>query len=154
MTRFFALALAAALALPFPSAAHEVTAGALQIIHPMAYETAPSVKVGGGFMVIANEGEEDDALIGVKADFPKVMIHETIQQDGVARMQHVERIEIPAGETVELAPGGYHVMFMGVSEPLKAGETFPATLVFEKAGEVQVMFHIEERTGKTSGHSH
>lgn len=141
------LTTAILLALPTFAAAHDFHAGDLTIEHPMAFETAPLVKAGGGFVTITNNGETDDALLGVKADFPKVDIHESIEEDGIAKMQHVDRIEIPAGETVKLKPGGYHVMFMGLSEPLVKGESFPATLVFEKAGEVEITFGIEERTG-------
>ncbi len=139
------LSIAAALALPGLAFAHDYKAEGLEIGHPMAYETAATAKAGGGYMTITNTGDTDDALIGVRADFPKVMVHKTEETDGIARMMHVDRIDIPAGETVELAPGGYHVMFMGLSDPLEAGESFPATLVFENAGEVEVMFNVEER---------
>lgn len=154
MKRIIAAALAATFTLSAPALAHEFKAGELDIIHPMAYETAPSVKAGGGYMRITNTGSTDDALIGVKADFPKVMIHQTVEEDGIARMMHVERLDIPAGETVVLEPGGYHVMFMGLSEPLEAGSEVPATLIFEKAGEVEVMFNVEERGAQSMSHSH
>ncbi|MEQ8290990.1 MAG: copper chaperone PCu(A)C [Roseovarius sp.] len=148
------LAATLALALPTFAAAHEYTLGGLEIDHPMAFETAATAKSGGGYLAITNTGESDDALIGAKADFPKVQIHESYEEDGVARMRHVEKLEIPAGETVELAPGGYHVMFMGLSDPFEAGTEIPVTLVFEKAGEVEVMFHVEERSGDGHDHSH
>lgn len=145
------LAAAFALTLPTFAAAHDYTFGDLEIIHPRAFETAATAKAGGGYVTIANNGDTDDALIDVKAGFPKVQIHESYEEDGVHKMQHVEAIAIPAGETVELAPGGYHVMFMGLSEPFTVGQEVPVTLVFEKAGEVEVMFTIEER-GETVGH--
>ena len=69
-------------------------------------------------------------------------------------MNHVGRIEIPAGETVKLKPGGLHVMFMGLEDPLTEGENIPATLVFENAGEVEVTFNVEARDGDHSGHDH
>lgn len=141
------------IALPTLTFAHDFHVGDLTIDHPMAFETAATMKAGGGFVTITNTGDTDDALLGVKADFPKVDIHESYEENGVAKMGHVDRIEIPAGETVELAPGGYHVMFMGLSAPLVAGESFPATLVFEKAGEVEIMFSIETRANMDhSGH--
>ena len=148
------ISTAFALVLPGLAAAHEIIAGDLEIIHPMAFETSATAKAGGGYVTIANNGDTPDALIGIRADFPKVDIHESFEQDGVHRMQHVDRIEIPAGETIELAPGGYHVMFMGLSAPFEAGAEFPATLIFEKAGAVDVTFKIEERNGEQdhSGH--
>lgn len=142
----FLLSTILAAALPAVAAAHDYTFGDLEIIHPRVFETAATAKAGGGYVTIANTGESDDALIGVAADFPKVQIHESYEEDGVHKMQHVERIALPAGETVELAPGGYHVMFMGLSDPFEVGEDIPVTLIFEKAGEVEVTFTVEERT--------
>lgn len=143
----------AALTLSTAAFAHEYSAGALNIDHPMSFET--TAKAGGGYMTITNTGESADVLVGVKADFPRVEIHESVEEDGVMKMNHVGRIEIPAGETVELKPGGYHVMFMGLSEPLEEGGTIPATLVFENAGEVEVTFNVEARGEHDhSGHDH
>lgn len=135
------------------SMAHDYSAGDLDIQHPMAFETAPSVKAGGGYMTITNTGDDDDALIGVKADFPRVMIHQTVEEDGIAKMNHVDRIDIPAGEAVELTPGGFHVMFMGLDAPLEAGAKIPATLIFENAGEVEVTFNVEPRGSEAKDHS-
>jgi copper(I)-binding protein len=147
-----ALALVATLSLSTAALAHEYQAGALEIDHPMAFETAATAKAGGGYMTITNNGDTDDALVAVSADFPRVMIHQTVEEDGIAKMSHVDRVEIPAGETVKLAPGGYHVMFMGLDGPLVDGAKIPATLTFEKAGEVDVTFNVEPRTG--DGHDH
>lgn len=153
LPRLSALAFAlapplAALALLPAALAHEFTAGALEIGHPYAIETSAGVRSGAGYLSIANTGAEPDRLIAVRADFPKVEIHAAeTDAAGVARMTPVEAVEIPPGATVELAPRGLHVMFMGLSEPLKAGGRFPATLVFEKAGEAPVEFVIEPRKG-------
>lgn len=154
MKRILAMALAAALTPAAMAPAHEIKAGDLVIRHPIAYETAPAMRSGGGYVAISNGGQKADALVGVKADFPKVMLHRSVEEDGINRMNPVDRLEIPAGETVDLAPGGYHVMFMGLAEPLEAGTTFPATLVFETAGEVEVMFHVETRDGDEAGRNH
>lgn len=152
--KYIAMAATVFAALPMLASAHDYKAGDLQIAHPMAYETPPSARTGGGYLTITNDGDEADALIGVKADFPKVMIHQSAEKDGIATMRHVERLEIPPGKTVELAPGSYHVMFMGLSEQLAAGSEFPATLVFETAGEVPIVFHVEKRGEGAGAHSH
>ena len=141
----------AALAFSTAASAHEYSAGDLSIDHPMSFET--TAKAGVGYTTITNQGSTADALVGVTADFPRVMIHQTVEEDGIAKMKHVDRIEIPAGETVKLLPGGFHVMFMGLEEPLKDGETIPATLIFEQAGEVEVVFNVEARTSETKDHS-
>ena len=65
-------------------------------------------------------------------------LHETRQVDGVMKMQHVDGIDIPANGTLEMKPGGYHIMLMGLNAPLKEGDEIDLTLTFEKAGEVKV----------------
>ncbi|MCZ7677081.1 MAG: copper chaperone PCu(A)C [Roseovarius sp.] len=141
------LATTLALSLPALAAAHDYTLGDLEIIHPTIFETAATAKAGGGYVTIANTGESADALVGVSAAFPMVELHESFEQDGVMRMQHIERLDIGAGEIVELAPGGYHVMFMGLTEPFVAGDEVPVTLTFENAGEIEVNFTVVEREG-------
>ncbi len=111
-----------------------------------AFETAPSAMAGGGFMQITNSGTTDDRLVAVQADFPRVEIHTTEFTDGVAKMMHIDGIDVPAGETVTLEPGALHVMFMGLQgDPLEEGETVPATLIFEQAGEVPITFNVVKR---------
>ena len=135
--------------------AHDYTVGNLEIMHPMAFETPKMAQAGAGFLTITNTGNTDDVLLEVRADFPKVEVHTTEESDGVARMMHVDNLPIPAGETVELAPGGYHVMFMGLEAPFEDGQKIPATLIFENAGEVEVTFNVEVRPedGESMDHS-
>lgn len=154
MTRF--LSLAAALFLAAPAFAHEITMGDLQIIHPYIPQPAASAKAAGGFMAIVNNGTEADRLIGVEADIAmKSEVHESrVDASGVGTMIHVDFIEIPPGETVNLERGGYHVMFMGLKDQLTEGEMRKATLIFEKAGPVEVEFQIEAPMGMGDmGHS-
>ncbi|MDP5084295.1 MAG: copper chaperone PCu(A)C [Yoonia sp.] len=118
----------------------------LSISQVIAFETPSTAMSGGGFMQITNTGATDDTLISVIADFPRVEIHTTEFTDGIARMKHIDGIPVPAGETVTLAPGGLHVMFMGLNgDPLEIGETIPATLVFAQAGEIPVTFEVVAR---------
>ena len=145
------------LCLPALAQAHDYTLGNLTIAHPMAFETAKTAQTAGGFVEITNTGTEDDVLLEVRADFPRVELHESKEKDGVATMSHVESISVPAGQTVALKSGGYHVMFMGLGgNPFEEGERVPATLVFEKAGEIEVEFAVEPRgsgAGSHGGHS-
>ena len=134
------------LCLPALAQAQNYTLGELTIADPKAFETAKTAQTAGGYLSITNEGAEDDALIEVRADFPKVMLHQSKEADGVATMSHVTSITVPAGQTVALEPGGYHVMFMGLGgDPFEDGERVPATLVFEKAGEIEVEFSVTPR---------
>lgn len=139
-----------------PALSHDYRLGDLHIDHPMAFETPRTAMAGGGYMTITNDGADDDRLIAVRADFPRVMLHTTEETDGVARMIHLDAVEIPAGETVSFAPGGLHVMFMGLDgNPLRAGDSIAATLVFESAGEVDVTFDVVAReTESGDGHHH
>jgi copper(I)-binding protein len=126
--------------------AHEFRLGELTIEHPYAIATPPAAKAGAGYLTIRNAGAEADRLVAVEAPFPMVQVHATeTDASGVARMAPVEALEVPPGATVTLAPGGTHVMFMGLAEPLTAGDTLDAALVFEKAGRVEVQFNVEAR---------
>lgn len=148
MKTFYTAALAALLALP--AAAHDYTAGDIVVDHPMAFETPKTARVGGGYLTITNGGDTADRLISITAEgFDEVSLHETTTDDmGVARMSHVKDIELPAGETVTLVPGGLHIMFMGLDgDPFEVGEKIPATLTFEKAGTLDVTFNVESRRG-------
>jgi periplasmic copper chaperone A len=152
LTRF--LTIAAALFLAAPIHAHEVTVGDLQIIHPHIPQPAKSAKAAGGFMAIVNNGAGPDRLIAIESDVAmKVELHESkVDTNGVGTMTHVEALDIPAGATVSLEHGGYHIMFMGLKGPLTEGEMVKGALIFEKAGRVEIEFQIDP-PGR-AGHDH
>lgn len=153
MRRSMAFALSL---LPSYSLAHDYAVGDLAIAHPIAFETAATARAGAGYMAITNDGKTDDRLVAVDADFPRVMLHETRTEGDIATMVHLDEIIIPAGETVVFEPGGKHVMFMGLGEPFELGDDIPATLTFENAGAVGVVFKVEARpeSGTDTDHSH
>ena len=129
-----------------PAAAHDYTLGALQIAHPHAIASLPGAKAGSAYLAVTNTGLSDDRLIEVRGDIPSIQIHDVVTEDGVTRMiEQEEGLLLPVGETVRLAPGGMHLMLMGLSAPLVEGEALPLTLVFEEAGEIAVEFAIEAR---------
>lgn len=135
-----ALALSASAVL-----AHDFTVGTLEVHHPASKATLPGQPVGGGFMTIANKGAEADRLVSITAPdvSDDVQIHEMAIENDVMKMRQLpDGIEIPAGATVELKSGGLHVMFMKIKHPFKEGESFKATLNFEKAGALEVDFTI------------
>jgi copper(I)-binding protein len=93
---------------------------------------------GGGFLKITG-GKVGDRLLSAAAPVSKTIELHTMEMEGnIMRMRQVAGIDVPAGQTVELKPGGQHVMFIGLTQTLKNGDTFPLTLRFEKAGEVKV----------------
>ncbi len=145
--KFITFAAAAFCTLATSTFAHEYKLGDLVVDHPMTFATAPTAQTGGGFFTITNHGTQSDRLVSVTADFPRVEIHTTVMDGDVARMmQLVDGIEVPPGETVTLMPGGMHIMFMGLrGDPFEVGEEIPATLVFENAGSMDVLFMVEER---------
>ena len=145
----FAVCAAILLATSAHAEAHGVTAGDLEIIHPHILAPAVSAKSAAGYMGIANEGASNDRLLGiVVATVQRSELHTTEHSaDGVARMMHVEAIDIPAGETVSLERGGMHIMLMGLTEPMIEGRMVPATLIFEHAGRVEVEFSVDPADG-------
>jgi periplasmic copper chaperone A len=154
MTRLIALATAAFLA--FPAFAHDLVFGDLQIIHPHIPQPATSAKSAGGFMAIVNSGATDDQLLGIESDIAaKVELHESkVDANGVGTMTKLASIDIPAGGTVSLDHGGIHVMFMGLKDPLIEGEMRKATLIFAKAGRVEIEFMIDPPMGEGEGMDH
>jgi copper(I)-binding protein len=108
---------------------------------------------GAAFMVIKNNGGEADALVGARTEISDVVeLHETIMQDDVMRMRPIEgqRLEVPAGGEVMLAPGGLHIMFIDLNRQLNPDDTFPVILVFEKSGEMQVEVPVRAMEGMGS----
>jgi copper(I)-binding protein len=110
----------------------------LTIEDAYARTASDSAKSGAGFMVIRNSGDTEDRLIAARADVAqRVELHTHMQNaDGLMMMVEVEDgFPIPAGGAAMLRRGGNHVMLMGLNGPLKQGDTFPLTLVFETSGE-------------------
>lgn len=136
----------------------EVFAGDITIENPWARASASKAKSGGAFMTIKNSGTTPDKLIAARSDIAKrAEIHQTKMKDGMMMMHPVKAIEVPPGGMAMLKPGSYHVMFMGLKEPLRKGGAFPLTLVFEKAGAVEVMVKIMKpgtRSGKHKSGMH
>ena len=126
------------------SNALEYRVGTLDIIHPWSRATPRGSTVGAGYMAIRNGGTAQDRLIGGSSDVAaKLEIHETTITDGVAKMRPVSGgLLIKPGETVQLKPGALHVMFVGLKNPLNPGDHINATLIFEKAGAVNIDFDV------------
>ena len=136
--------LAAAATLTLAGAA--LADGMIMIEDAYARASGMNAKAGAAFMMIMNKGETDDRLIDAKSDVAaKVELHtHKINDEGVAQMVHVEEgFAIPAGETHMLARGGDHVMFMGLNQPFEQGAMIPVTLVFEKAGEIELEIPVD-----------
>lgn len=147
------LALLILLLAAAPAAAQDYKLGALEIGHPWARATPPTAPTGGGYLSVKNTGTEPDRLVSVSSPAAGVVqVHEMKMEGNVMRMREIDGpLEIKPGETVTLAPGGMHLMMMGLKAPLKQGEKVPLSLVFEKAGKIDVEL-VVVAMGATPGH--
>jgi len=135
------------------AAAEDFTAGSLKIGQPWSRATPNGAKVAGGYLTVTNTGSEPDTLTGgTFAEAGSVEIHSMSMEGGVMKMAPVESgLVVKPGETVTLKPGGYHLMFLGLKDPLKKGESVKGTLTFAKAGSVPVTFSVEALAAKAPG---
>lgn len=120
-------------------------AGDIAITDFWAFSATPVSQAGAGYLVIHNRGSEDDRLIGAASDAAtRVELHQHVLQGDVVQMHNIlDGMAIPAGETVVLAPGGDHVMFMGLANPWRDGDVVDLTLTFERAGEIDLQLVVE-----------
>ena len=116
----------------------------ITVEHPWARATPSGAKTGAAYMTLDNKTNAADRLTAASSDVAaKVQIHEMATVNGVMQMREIaDGLPIPAGGSVALKPGSYHVMLIGLKKPLTTGETFPLTLVFEKAGKISVLVPV------------
>jgi periplasmic copper chaperone A len=130
-------------------------AGDLTIETPWTRATPGGAKVAGGYLRITNGGKEPDRLTGGSlTGSGRAEVHEMKTEAGIMRMRPIDGgLVIAPGQTVELAPGGYHMMFMDLTVGLKQGDKIKGTLTFEKAGTVAVEFAVRA-IGASGGAKH
>jgi hypothetical protein len=143
------LLLAILLAVSAPLHARDYQAGKLHLEQPVARPTRPGQPGGAAYITIENRGNAPDRLIGASTPVAgKTEIHTMTMEGSVMRMREVGAIAIAPGTTVVMQPGdGYHIMLLDLKKPLKAGEQFPLTLDFEKAGKVRVAVEVSDKIG-------
>jgi len=145
--------------------AHAQHAGDIHIDAPWIRASVPGQTNGAGYLVIDHHGKQNDRLLAVQsAAAERIELHTVVSENGMARMRKVDAIDIAAGQKTALAPGGFHVMFLKLAAPFKAGQTVPATLRFEQAGDIAIDFTVQPTTyrpegqtrqpGKHGGHDH
>lgn len=111
----------------------------LTVEAPWARASAGSAANSAAYMTIVNKTNQLDRLLSASANVSeKVELHTHINEGGVMQMRQIQAIEVNPGEPAVLQPGGLHVMLIGLKAPLKAGDNFPLTLTFEKAGKIEV----------------
>ena len=111
----------------------------VQLKNGSARATVPGMSTSAAYFTIHNGDKQSVRLTGVESSVAKrTELHTTVMNNGMMRMQEVEQLDIPAGEHVELKPGGYHVMLMGLKHQIKAGETVPVTLSFSNGEKITI----------------
>ena len=138
------------------AAAHEFKLGALKIGHPWARPTVPGQSTGGAYLSVHNTGNTPDRLLGASSPVAqRVEVHEMRMDGDVMRMREMPTLDLAAGQRVALAPGGLHLMLTGLKAPLKVGDKLPLKLRFEKAGQIAVLLHVENKPAAAAdGHKH
>jgi iron complex outermembrane receptor protein len=140
------LALLALALVATAAPAHDYTVGSLQIGHPWSRPVAAGMPVGVAYLSITNHGKTEEVLLSARSPAAaRVEIHQTIVSEGMARMRPLPQIAIAPGATVKIAPGGIHLMLLGLERAFVLGDEVPLTLTFRDAGDVPVVIKIEAR---------
>ena len=136
--------------------AHDYKVGALKIDHPYARATVPGQPSGGAYLSIENTGKEADKLLSVGSPAAKsVEIHDMKMDGNIMKMREVGEVELRPMSTVAMVPGGgYHIMMMGLTKPLKVGDKFPMTLTFQKAGKIEVSVSVDDMKTQQTNATH
>jgi copper(I)-binding protein len=145
MKPFIAAMLLTASLAATSSFAHDYRLGSIEIVQPWSRATPSTAPSAGGFLKLTNKGTAPDRLIAIETPAAKqAELHEMKMDGAVMRMRELENgVALPPGQTVELKPGGYHVMFIGLKAPFVKDQKVSATLVFEKAGRIDVEFQVD-----------
>jgi hypothetical protein len=124
----------------------------IDVEKPYARATPAGAMSGAAYMTLTNKTQTADRLTGASSEIAaKVQIHEMKVANGVMQMREVAGgLAIPASGSVALKPGSYHVMLIGLKKPLVAGQSFPLTLTFAKAGNISITVPVKAM-GATSG---
>ena len=131
--------------------ATDYKAASLAISSPWSRATPKGSQMAIGYMTIKNNGTTPDRLIGGSIDVAtNFELHSMVMENGVAKMRELHDIEIKPGQIIEFKPGGSHAMFVDLKHPLSKGDRVSGTLVFERAGKVQIEYNVES-LGAQSG---
>ncbi len=119
--------------------------GSISVTDAWARTSPMANSMGAVYMTLVNDGRSDDELLSVRSDVAMMTeIHQTSESGGMMQMSPVQGIVVPGNGQAELKPGGYHIMLMGVTEPLQAGQQIELTLRFAQAGEVTVTAEVRD----------
>lgn len=124
--------------------AEDFQVGNLNVSQPWSRALPPVSPNSAAYMVIENTGHVADALVGASTPVAeRAEIHQHVHADGVMRMQRVDEAPLAPGDQIEFKPGNHHVMLFNLSRPLHAGEAYPMTLHFKRAGDVSIQVQVQ-----------
>ena len=143
--KLWPLATTILLALTAAAAGHEFKVADVEITHPYLAATLPGAKTAAAYMILTNTGSEPDRLLSIETDAAvRVEFHQSVLTDGISRMRPIAGgLEIPAGGEYRLGADGSHAMLVGLTAPVGLGQLVEATLVFERAGPLEITFEVE-----------
>jgi len=137
------LALAAAMTLSLSASAVMAQSGHVEIKDAWARATPGGTQTGAAYVTVVSP--TGDRLTGASAPVAqKAELHSMTMDNGVMKMRQLDGIDLPAGQPVSLKPNGYHIMLLGLTQPLKEGQTFPLTLTFARAGAENVTVTVQK----------
>ncbi len=144
MMRWLRTATVAALsAVGALASADDAAGGNVHVSGAWARATPPVSEMGAAYLSVANRGAEADRLIGASSPVAeRAELHGHSVEAGMMTMRALETVELRPGETVVFAPGGNHVMLIGLTRALRAGERFPLTLELDKGESLQVEVRV------------
>ena len=160
MKRHVWLALLAAFASCPLVFADTFNVGSITVQHPHSLELPPVSENGAAYFRIHNHGANADRLTAVQTPIAdRAELHTHTASDGVMKMRRLDAVDVPADGAAAFEPGGLHVMLLGLKRPLKAGESFPLKLHFERAGPLEIVVtvrargeHAQHGQTKSAGH--
>jgi copper(I)-binding protein len=139
MKKYFVIGVASLL-LPMLAAAAVIAEDAWIPLAP------PGTSTYAGYLRLANRGDAERKIVGVSSDaFAQVMIHRTVQENGTARMEHMDELPLPAGKVIRFEPGGLHVMFVGAQQPINAERPVMLRLELDDGSMLDVAFAVRPR---------
>ncbi|MCG8357738.1 MAG: copper chaperone PCu(A)C [Kiloniellales bacterium] len=145
------MALAGALATP--ATAQDGKASIM--LHKPWARASMANRPAAAYLMIDNRGDQADRLVAAATPAAgRVELHTHIMEGDVMKMRQVEAIEVPAGDSVALEPGGLHIMLFDLDPPLKEGDSFPLTLTFEKAGALTATVAVQAMGAMGMDHGH
>lgn len=120
----------------------QAAAAGIDVTDAWSRATPPGIKVGVAYLVIANHGQADRLLGAASPVARSAELHVSTMESGMVQMRHLDALDIASGGHAAFAPGGRHIMLIGLKHPLKDGDSFPLTLKFKNAGAVGITVHV------------